>query len=263
MPTGLGTKELAEKTMLDNLIAVLGTLDERIRRHRDGIGRLEARTRVCLIDPVLSALGWDVSDPEKVRIESEVGDTRRRVDYALLGERGQPIVFVEAKKLSSREHALEQTAAYVIAENDRQNTNVRYCIWTNGDSWLAWDIANQAQGRLIDARVTNIRASKTALKLAGLWRESLLDGSFEPLSAFREDEDHAAKSNTASAGLRRAGSVREESRRTPTGKLTAVSRSELLADIQAGELTQAKMAEQYGISRSAVAYYVKQHKARR
>ena len=247
--------------MLGNLIAVVEALDERIRRHKDGIGRFEARTRACLIDPVLSALGWDVSDPEKVRIESEVGDTRRRVDYALLGERGQPIVFVEAKKLSVREHALEQTAAYVIAENDRQNTNVRYCIWTNGDSWLAWDIANQAHGRLIDARITNSRAPKTALKLAGLWRESLLDGSFEPLSPFGEGDE--AKLATASAGERRAGSGPEGGRRTPRGKLTAASVTELIADIDAGQLSQAKMAERYGISRSAVAYHVKQHKARR
>ena len=119
--------------MLDNLIAVLGELDERIQRHRDSIGQFEARTRVCLIDPLLSALGWDVRDPHKVRIESEVGGTRRRADYALLGEHGQPIVFVEAKKLSVREPALEQTAAYVFAENDRQNTNVRYCITKHGD----------------------------------------------------------------------------------------------------------------------------------
>ena len=246
--------------MLDNLIAVVEGLDERIRNHRDSIGRLEARTRVCLIDPVLSALGWDVCNPEKVRIESEVGDTRRRVDYALLGKHGQPIVFVEAKKLSIREHALEQTAAYVIAENDRKNTNVRYCIWTNGDSWLAWDIANQAHGRLIDARVTNSRAPKTALKLAGLWRESLLDGSFEPLPALGDGDD--AKRTTTSAGVRRAGSDPDGSRRTPTGKLTAASRAELIADIEAGQLSQAKMAERYGISRGAVAYHVKRHKAR-
>ena len=240
--------------MLDNLIVVLKALRERIRDHGDSIGHLEARTRVCLIDPVLSALGWDVGDPQKVRIESEVGDTRRRVDYALLGEHGQPIVFIEAKKLATREHALEQTAAYVFAENDRLNTNVRYCIWTNGDSWLAWDIYNQAQGRLIDAKVTNPQSPKMALKLAGLWRDSLLDGSFEPPSAFGDDKDDDAKPTDRD---------HEGNRRTPTGKLTTSSLSELKADIEAGQLTQAKMAERYGISRSAVAYHVKQYKARR
>jgi len=238
--------------MLDNLIAVLKVLRERIRDHGDSIGNLEARTRVCLIDPVLSALGWDVGDPQKVRIESEVGDTGRRVDYALLGERGQPIVFIEAKKLATKEHALEQTAAYVFAENDRLNTNVRYCIWTNGNSWLAWDI--KAQVRLIDAKVTNPQSPKTALRLAGLWRDSLLDGIFEPPSAFGDDKDHDVKPRDPD---------HKGNRRTPTGKLTTSSRSELEADIRAGQLTQAEMAKRYGISRGAVAYHVKQCKARR
>ena len=46
---------------LDALVSVIETLQERIRRDHATIGSNEARTRKELIDPLLTALGWDDS----------------------------------------------------------------------------------------------------------------------------------------------------------------------------------------------------------
>ena len=54
-----------------------------------------------LVDPILQALGWTVSDPSQVRIEYETTDQSNphRVDYALFSK-GKPVILVEAKSLS-------------------------------------------------------------------------------------------------------------------------------------------------------------------
>ena len=70
----------------------------------------EVSTRYTVIDPVLRSLGWDLSDPSCCRVEHRIREpvrnrqgrvTRRglRVDYALLGPDGHPVVLVEAKRL--------------------------------------------------------------------------------------------------------------------------------------------------------------------
>ena len=48
---------------LDDLVKVIETLQQRIRDHGDSLRQNEIRTRVALIDPLLTALGWDVADP--------------------------------------------------------------------------------------------------------------------------------------------------------------------------------------------------------
>ena len=55
--------------MLDDLVTAIQTVQERIREHGNSLSQNEYRTRVVLIDPVLCALGWDVSDPGSVTIE--------------------------------------------------------------------------------------------------------------------------------------------------------------------------------------------------
>ncbi len=48
--------------MLDDLVQTIETLKQRVKDHRSDIENYESRTRVTLIDPLLCALGWDVSD---------------------------------------------------------------------------------------------------------------------------------------------------------------------------------------------------------
>ena len=58
----------------------------------------EYQTRYTLIDPILTSLGWDISDVNQVEVEYETD--WGRVDYALLeNPDGEPAIAVEAKAL--------------------------------------------------------------------------------------------------------------------------------------------------------------------
>ena len=50
--------------LLDDLVTAIQTVQQRIREHGTSLSQNEYRTRLALIDPMLNALGWDVSDPE-------------------------------------------------------------------------------------------------------------------------------------------------------------------------------------------------------
>ena len=84
--------------MLDDLVSVIEALQQRIREHGATLRENETRTRMALIDPLLSALGWDVSDPAMVTPEYNAGSGR--ADYALMSEGGRPAALIEAKHLA-------------------------------------------------------------------------------------------------------------------------------------------------------------------
>ena len=106
-----------DMAMLDDLLVTIKKLKDRINDHavyfREGMP--EARTRSALIDPVLSALKWDVTDPALVQIEPKT--KTKRPDYALLDSKGNPVLFVEAKSLADRKPAMGQAISYVYEEN--------------------------------------------------------------------------------------------------------------------------------------------------
>ncbi len=58
-------------------------LKEVKRRAREYPPRNETQTRMALIDPVLTALGWDLSNPHQVELERHFGNGRDHhiVDY--------------------------------------------------------------------------------------------------------------------------------------------------------------------------------------
>ena len=72
-----------------------------VEAHGEYIASKEVRTRYALIDPILQALGWNLSDPSYVQLEYETKDQPKppRVDYALLSTTGKPVILVEAKPL--------------------------------------------------------------------------------------------------------------------------------------------------------------------
>ena len=162
--------------MLTDLVQTIETLQQRIRSRGTFIGDYESRTRVALIDPMLRALGWDVSDPGLVHIEPRTANGW--ADYALLGGDERPVVFVEAKKLAERDIPIQQTVGYAVTENIQHRSNVRYCASTNGDRWEVYDI--RAQESVMSVSLSREDAPKCALKLLGLWRDSLLsDGNVD------------------------------------------------------------------------------------
>lgn len=74
----------------------------RVEVHGEYIASLEVRTRYALVDPILQALGWNLTDPSEVQVEYETTTDQSqpcRVDYARLSTTGKPVILVEAKPL--------------------------------------------------------------------------------------------------------------------------------------------------------------------
>ncbi len=158
--------------LLDELVGVIATLKSRIQDHHIILSQNETHTRMALIDPLLSALGWEVADPLLVTPEYNIGGPR--VDYALLSweEDPKPIAFLAAKPLGEPlEPAKHQ--AQVITYALRQQ--VRYAGLTDGNRWIL-DKLNDFSGRetcILDVSIANEPAHQCALKLLPLWQPNL------------------------------------------------------------------------------------------
>ena len=135
----------------------------------------EWRTRIGLIDPVLHALGWDVSDPNLVEIEPQTKSGRP--DYALLGSNRKALIYLEAKNLSVSKPPTDQILNYVVSENMNNPLKIGYCAWTNGNEWEVYDVFNQ--NSVMELSIKKEDVSRCALKFLGLWRSSLQDGGFD------------------------------------------------------------------------------------
>ena len=172
--------------LLDDLIGVIETLKSRIQGHRAHLQANETRTRVALIDPLLTALGWDTSDPGLVTLEYDVNG--KRADYALLHGNNDPIVFLEAKRLDEQlSNHRSQVVAYA------SELGIKYPALTNGNEWEVYDNSKLVpidQRRALTVSLTNDPSPQCALQLLLLWRSNMASGHpvisnlpiFEPLS---------------------------------------------------------------------------------
>lgn len=159
---------------LENLVSTIETLKERINAHRSDLAASEARTRAALIDPVLTALGWDTSDPELVMVEQRLRGGK--ADYALLKSDGNPISIVEAKALGSQlDSVTDQLIRYAFAEG------LPYAVSTDGDWWQVYDLTKpntQIDNRLIlEISISDNATHECAVKLLLLWHPNLVSGT--------------------------------------------------------------------------------------
>ena len=163
--------------LLDDLVRVIELLKERIVTHGASLRENETRTRMALIDPLLQALGWDVSNPEMVTPEYSVGASR--ADYALLTPTGNPSALVEAKKLD------ESLAAHRMQMLNYANAaGIPHAGLTDGNHWEMYTVFDQApieQRRILDVSIANTPSHEVALKLLLLWRRNLASG--QPVTA--------------------------------------------------------------------------------
>ena len=97
----------------------------------------ETSTRYILIDPILRALGWDLSNPAECVVEYEVARSGNhpatRVDYVLKCATGQPAIVIEAKRIdveSDDERALDQMERYL-----QDIPTAMMAVVTNGQYW--------------------------------------------------------------------------------------------------------------------------------
>ncbi len=165
--------------LLDDLVSVIETLQRHIKEHGDSLKQNEFRTRVVLIDPLLKALGWDVSDPSLVTLEHDVSG--QRADYALLNDPGkrEPAIFIEAKKLgeSLNPHRMQMV-------NYANMSGVPYAGLTDGNKWELYNVFEQkplSDRLILDLSITVLPDYQCALQFLLLWRSNLASG--QPINA--------------------------------------------------------------------------------
>ena len=182
---------------LDDLVRVIETLQQRIRDHGDSLRQNEIRTRVALIDPLLTALGWDVSDPGLVTAEYDVNG--KRADYALLDGQGNPVVFLEAKRL---DEPLSNHRSQVVAY--ASELGIRYPALTNGKEWEVYDnskLVPIGQRLILNASVDSDLPATPVLQFLLLWRPNMASGqptnANEPILTQNQDtSEHPTLSAT-------------------------------------------------------------------
>ena len=156
--------------MLDDLVGCIEVLKKRIETHGSTLIHNEWRTRVQLIDPLLSTLGWDVSDPTLVTPEYKTSDGR--ADYALLRKNQNPAAILEAKNLGESLDSghCKQMLTYANMEG------IAYAGLTNGDHWEFYSVFEHLplkERQLLNITITGSQSQVTALKLLLLWRANL------------------------------------------------------------------------------------------
>ena len=160
---------------LDDLTATIEKLQDRIRTHRPYLSGNETATRQVLIDPLLLALGWDVSDPAQVALEYSAGGGR--ADYALMPN-DQPVAVIEAKNLDT---SLEERETMQVL-NYANSRGIPYMVVTNGDDWRMYDVvfARDVFARqpieeriLMQFSITQTPAHESALQALRMWRSNL------------------------------------------------------------------------------------------
>ena len=184
--------------MLDDLVGLIETLQQRIRDHGPTLRENETRTRMALIDPLLAALGWNVSDPAVVTPEYNVSG--RWADYALLRPDGQPAATLEAKKLgeSLGTHRMQML-------NYSNAAGIAYAGLTDGNHWELYEVFAPKpleERRVLQLSIADTPAHQCALQLLLLWRPNLASDqpipANEPISvsntAFTEPHESAAPS---------------------------------------------------------------------
>ena len=157
--------------LLEPLVSTIETIKARITTHGPSLRENETRTRTALIDTLLTALRWDVSDPALVTPEYRTGGW---ADYALIGPGNKPAAIIEAKRLGSVvENHLEQAVGYCIQEG------IAYAGVTDGNHWQLYrtfEPVPLVEKLVLDVNLYNSPAHESALKLLLLWRPNLASG---------------------------------------------------------------------------------------
>lgn len=110
-----------------------------IEYHFDLVSSHETCTRYAIIDPIIRALGWEISDPVECEVEFQRGN-QGRVDYALFNRDAQYVILIEAKRLDKDSSTFErQLAKY--ARGMRAGVGVL----TDGELWHLYDLSERGR----------------------------------------------------------------------------------------------------------------------
>jgi predicted transport protein len=140
----------------------------------------EANTKALLIEPMLAALGWDVTDVDHVVREWRVFDNTS-LDYALKIDDGAAL-YVEAKGLKK---SLDDKQFIAQTVNYANNDGVVWCVLTNGLTYRVYKTNEPVamdQKLLFEVDLVDIAgggAAAAAKSLQLLRRESLVNGELD------------------------------------------------------------------------------------
>ena len=169
---------------------------------RAPVNNHETSTRYMVIDPILRALGWDLSDPDECVVEYEVARRAHypatRVDYVLKDSASEPAIAIEAKRIdveSDDERALDQMERYL-----QDIPTATLAVVTNGQYW---NIAKrEGNGWKAESRYPlGIHYEKTGENAQRLW-DALSKEAVEQARSKRSDSFGAAASNRRRYGRR-------------------------------------------------------------
>ena len=135
---------------------------------RDRINKSEPQTRYALIDPVLSALGWNIHDPNQVGIEEEcsIMDDKStgsmKADYVLKSNKSKPVIIVEAKRLGT---SLGTESNRLQAGGYAWFKGTEMMVLTEGQCWEIYgkDEQGRITAELIDLKKTKPEDAKEKL----------------------------------------------------------------------------------------------------
>ena len=156
---------------LDELNDLVVELSTKIDQHREILQKSESATRYCLIDPLLTALGWDLSDPAQVLTEYKSGNGR--ADYAMVPGSGPPSLVIEAKSLfTPTAQGIAQSINYCLQDG------IKYFVVTNGDDWEVYETHRPVP--MQDKRVTAFKITdmnqSAVMGMLWLWRGNFKSG---------------------------------------------------------------------------------------
>ena len=166
---------------LDELSQLVDALATCIDTHRDVLN--ESTTRYALIDPLLSALGWCLSDPAQVRTEYTIGPSEdatktRRLDYAMWQDEKICLV-VEAKRfggsLALDDGATAQAITYCYT------SGCQHFLVTDGNQWHGY--ALMGEGELKDRRMLSFTVKerrRNVMDLFWLWPGNFKGATTQP-----------------------------------------------------------------------------------
>ena len=141
-----------------------------LTEHREHLRGNETATRALVIDGVLTALGWDIKDPARVRLEYRVDGNK--VDYILVSSAGAFLGVVEAKSAYSGLKGTDRRQASGYATE----IGARYAVLTNGVRWEAWEMGQQKPRReimVVEVHLTTGEIAEIASTLRKLHRDTL------------------------------------------------------------------------------------------
>lgn len=116
----------------------------RIKRKLEKLGDKsigEAGTKVAFINPLINALGWDVSNFDEVKLEYKHTKKATPVDYALLIDM-IPILYIEAKHLGSNLDDYKWIAQILTYST---MAGVKWSLLTNGNHYKLYNATAEAR----------------------------------------------------------------------------------------------------------------------